>query len=90
MKSAVIPQVRVEPDLRHDLEAVLQDGETISGFVETAVRNAVAFRYVQSRFLARGDEALARYLKTGESRSVDEVLAKLQAKLETRRGQLTR
>lgn len=48
MKSAVIPQVRVEPELRAELEAVLQEGETLSEFVETAVRNAVEFRRVQT------------------------------------------
>ncbi len=37
MKSAVIPQVRVEPELRAELEAVLQEGETLSGFVEASV-----------------------------------------------------
>jgi hypothetical protein len=35
MKSAVIPQVRVEPELRAELEAVLKDGETLSEFVES-------------------------------------------------------
>ena len=89
MKSAVIPQVRVEPALRHDLEAVLQNGETISGFVETAVRNAVAFRHVQSRFHERGESAWQRFRATGESRKPEEVLGKLQAKLDAKRKQLS-
>ncbi len=88
MKSAVIPQVRVEPDFRHELEAALQSGETISEFVEAAVRNAVAFRQVQSRFHERGGRAWTGFLATGESRSTDEVLDKLQAKLDAKRRQL--
>lgn len=88
MKTAVIPQVRVEPDFRLALEAALQSGETLSGFVEDAVRNAVAFRHVQSRFHERGEAAWAQYLATDESRSTEEVLDKLQAKLDAKRRQM--
>ena len=88
MKSTVIPQVRVEPALRAELEAVLQQGETLSGFVEAAVRNAVAFRQVQTRFHERGQAAWEHYQTTGLSVSADEALAKLQAKLDARRKQL--
>ena len=89
MKSAVIPQVRVEPELRHDLEAVLHNGETISGFVEAAVRNAVAFRHAQSRFHDPREGAWQRFRATGESRTPEEVLGKLQAKLDAKRKQLS-
>lgn len=88
MKSAVIPQVRVEPSLRTELEAVLEEGETISEFVEASVRSAVAFRRVQSRFHARGQAAWEQFQATGESVSADEVLARLQAKLDAKRKQL--
>jgi hypothetical protein len=36
MKTAVIPQIRVEPELRAELEAVLEQGETLTDFVETS------------------------------------------------------
>lgn len=88
MKSAIIPQVRVEPELRAELEAVLQRGETLSEFVEVSVRNAVEFRLVQKRFHERGQAAWERYQSTGASVSTDEVLSKLQAKLDARRKQL--
>lgn len=88
MKSAVIPQVRVEPALRAELEAVLLEGETLSGFVEATVRSAVAFRRVQTRFHERGQAAWERHLATGESVSADEVLDRLQAKLDAKRKQL--
>jgi predicted transcriptional regulator len=88
MKSAVIPQVRVEPELRAELEAALLEGETLSGFVEASVRNAVAFRRAQTQFHARGQTAWEHYQATGESVSTDEVLAKLQAKLDAKRKQL--
>lgn len=88
MKSAVIPQVRVEPELRAELESVLREGETLSGFVEASVRSAVAFRRVQSRFHERGEQAWMHHQATGESSSVEEVLDKLHARLELRRRQL--
>ncbi len=88
MKSAVIPQVRVEQELRAELEAVLRQGETLSEFVEAAVRSAVEFRRVQTRFHERGQAAWEHYESTGESVPADKVLAKLQAKLDARRKQL--
>jgi plasmid stabilization system protein ParE len=42
MKSAVIPQIRVEPELRAELESVLGQGETLTDFVEATVRKAEA------------------------------------------------
>ena len=88
MKSAVIPQVRVEPELRAELEAVLQEGETLSEFVESSVRSAVAFRRIETRFHARGQAAWEHYETTGESLSAADVLIKLQAKLDVKRKQL--
>lgn len=88
MKSAVIPQVRVEPELRAELEAVLRQGETLSEFVEASVRSAVEFRRVQARFYERGQAAWEHYQSTGESVPADQVLDKLKAKMEARRKQL--
>ena len=90
MKSAVIPQVRVEPELRSELEAVLRRGETLSEFVETSVRNAVEFRRVQTRFHERGETAWAGYQRTGLAVPADEVLTQLQAKLDAKRKQISR
>jgi Arc/MetJ-type ribon-helix-helix transcriptional regulator len=88
MKTAVIPQVRVEPELRAELEAVLQQGETLSEFVEASVRSAVEFRRMQTRFHERGQAAWEHYQSTGKSVSADEVLATLQARLNAKRTQL--
>ena len=52
MKTAVIRQIRVEPALRADLDAVLLPGETLTDFVEASVRAAVEFRRVQTDFAA--------------------------------------
>ena len=90
MKSAVIPQVRVEPELRAELESVLRQGETLSDFVEASVRSAIAFRRVQTDFHARAQEASQAYHATGESVPVAVVLARLQSKLDAKRKKLGR
>ena len=88
MKTAVIPQVRVEPELRADLDAVLLPGETLTEFVEASVRRAVEFRRVQTDFAARCDASLAAYERTGISIPADIVLSKLEAKVAARVKQL--
>jgi len=90
MKSAVIPQIRVEPELRAELESVLQQGETLSQFVEATVREAIAFRRMQTEFHARAQAASEAYHRTGTAVPADTVLAGLQAKLDTKRKQLQR
>ena len=41
MKTTTIPSIRVEPDFRAEVEAVLAEGETLSQFVEASVRASV-------------------------------------------------
>ena len=88
MKTAVIPQVRVEPELRAQLDAVLTENETLSDFVETAVRRAVEYRRVQTAFHARGQAAFEHYQRTGISHTAKNVFDSLQAKLDARRKQV--
>lgn len=90
MKSAVIPQIRVEPELRAELESVLQPGETMTDFVEATVRNAIAFRRVQTAFHARARAASEEYHRTGASVPVENVLERLQSKLDAKRKKLGR
>lgn len=88
MKSAVIPQIRVEPELRAELESVLRPGETLTEFIEATVRNAIAFRRFQTTFHARAQSASEEYHRTGVSAPVATVLDKLQFKLDARRKTL--
>ena len=88
MKSAVIPQIRVEPELRAELESVLKPGETLTEFIEATVRNAIAFRRFQSTFHARAQAESEEYHRTGVSVPVATVLDKLQSKLDARRKTL--
>ena len=90
MKSAVIPQIRVEPELRAELESVLKQGETLTDFVEATVRSAIAFRRVQTDFHARAQAASEEYHRSSVSVPVETVLERLQAKLDSRRKKLGR
>lgn len=81
MKTASLPAVRIEPELRQALEAVLQQGETLSAFVESSVRQALQQRGQQAEFVARGLASLAAARQTGDLREADEVLDKLAQRL---------
>ena len=84
MKTAVIPQVRVEPELRAQLEEVLASGEALSDFVEDAVRRAVERRRVEAAFHARGQAAWQEYRRTGRAKPAEEVFDAMQARLDAR------
>jgi len=88
MKSAILPQVRVDPELRADLESMLRKGETLSEFIEDTVRSAVAYRRTQAEFHARGETAWQEYLHTGVAHPVDTVIAEMRERLEIKRRQL--
>ena len=81
MKTAAIPAVRVSPELRQAAEAVLQSGETLSGFVEDAVRRNVEFRYAQRAFIERGLASGEVAKKSGKFVSAAAVLGKLARRL---------
>ena len=88
MKTAILPQVRVEPQLRADLESVLHEGESLSEFLESTVRKAVEYRRMQAEFHARADAAWEEYKRTGASHAAKDVVAELRAKTDARRKQL--
>lgn len=90
MKTATIPSVRVEPEFRAEVEAVLGEGETLSEFVEASVRAGVERRRIQAEFVARGLRSRDEARRTGNYVDADVVLAKLQRKLDTAREQLAK
>lgn len=81
MKTSTIPAVRVEPELRDEVEALLGEGETVSEFVEASVRAAVHQRRSQVEFVARGLRSLDEARRSGTYVTGDAVLQKLQRKL---------
>ncbi|WP_144138974.1 YlcI/YnfO family protein [Paraburkholderia sp. BCC1884] len=80
-ESANFPSVRVEPELRAAAEDVLQDGESISNFVEQAIRDNIARRLQHREFVVRGLVSHDDAKESGDYVSADDVVARLEARL---------
>ncbi|MCA0175111.1 MAG: prevent-host-death protein [Proteobacteria bacterium] len=85
MKTATLPPIRIAPSLREQVEALLADGETLSAFIETAVRDAAQRRQHQSEFIARGLASREQALATGAYLSLDEAIQRLRGRLDRAR-----
>ncbi len=81
MKTATIPSLRVEPALREAAEGLLRDGESLSGFVESAVRAQIQQRQQQAAFIARGLASRDQAKATGVYVSSAAVLKRLEGRL---------
>ena len=81
MKTATLPSIRVEPELRLQLEAVLHEHESLSQFVEASVIESLKRRQNQAEFIARGIASLDRAKTSGEYVGADEVIDGLERKL---------
>jgi hypothetical protein len=82
MKTATIPSLRVDPQLRDAAEAVLQDGETLSSFVEKSIRTQIDWRQTQQAFVTRGLASKNQARLDNEYYSADQVIAELDAMLD--------
>lgn len=82
MKTASLPSLRVDPELRAAAESVLEEGETLSAFLENAVRRQIDFRKTQSEFIARGLASRDEAKRTGRYHSSEEVLGMIRVKLD--------
>jgi hypothetical protein len=85
MKTATLPSLRVEPALRDAAESVLQEGETLSSFVESAVREQVQLRRQREAFIARGLAALDDARKANDYLTPGQSLARLDAMLKRKK-----
>jgi hypothetical protein len=81
MKTTTIPPLRVSPELRKEAESVLEDGESLSGFVLDAVTRSIEYRKARQEFIARGLASRAKAAKSGRYISADKVLGKLERRL---------
>ena len=78
MKTASIPSLRVDPELRHDAESVLRKGETLSSFMEQALRSSIQSRRVQKEFIARGLASRDEAKQTGEYFAAETILSEME------------
>ena len=85
MKTATIPSLRVDPELRAAAESVLKEGETLSAFVEGSLKKQIEYRKTQAEFIARGLAAREEAERTGFYYTSEDVLGMLQSKLEKAR-----
>ncbi len=81
MKTATFPSLRVEAELREAAEQCLQEGETISQFVEQSIRENIERRRHQSEFIARGLASRDEAQRTGTWVASDVVMARLEGML---------
>lgn len=81
MKTASMPSLRVDPELRQDAESVLHQGETLSSFMEQALRASIQSRKSRQEFIARGLASRDEARKTGEYFAAEEVLSEMDALL---------
>ena len=84
MKTASLPSLRVEPELRDAAESVLVEGESLSSFIESAVRETIERRRTRAQFIARGLASRDDARKTGVYFEAGEVLGELADKLAQR------
>src|SRR5690606_34136088 len=84
MKTATIPSLRVDPELRAAAESVLKEGETLSAFVESSLRQQVHVRKSQAEFIASGLASREEAKRTGEYYSAELVLGELKAMLDAK------
>ncbi|WP_306603549.1 YlcI/YnfO family protein [Azonexus sp.] len=82
MKTATIPSLRVDPELRRSAESVLHEGESLSGFVEHAIRKTIAYRQAEKEFVVRGLVARDQARQTGHYVEASAVLDRLQGMLD--------
>jgi hypothetical protein len=57
-RSATLPPIRVAPETKASLEAVLREGESLTQFIENAVCREAEFRAEQNAAVARAKKAL--------------------------------
>ncbi len=81
MKTATIPSLRVDPSLRREAEAVLEEGETLSSFVESSLRAQVALRRQREAFLKRGIVSRNKARRTGVYHEAGDVVGELRQML---------
>ena len=86
MKTSTLPPLRVEPALRTQVEQVLRAGESLSAFVEAAVRQGLHARLAQQEFVARGLASLESARDSGDYVTAQQSMERLERKLKQARA----
>src|SRR5512134_3167544 len=81
MTTTTIPPLRVPPEIRRQAEAVLDPGETLSGFVLDSLTRSIEYGRARQEFVARDLANSAQAKKEGRYVPADRVISKLARKL---------
>ncbi len=74
-RSATLPPIRIAPEVKASVEAVLREGESLTQFIESAVRREAEFRAEQIATVARAKKALRAADKGAGVVTVEDFLA---------------
>ena len=77
-RTATLPPIRVAPETKAGLEAVLRQGESLTQFIENAVCREMEFRAEQSAAITRAKKALRSADKGVGVMTSDDFLAGMQ------------
>lgn len=77
-RSATLPPIRVTPETKASLEAVLREGESLTQFIENAVRQEAEFRAEQNAAVARARKAMRSADKGVGLMAADDFLVGMQ------------
>ena len=88
MKTGTFPSLSVSTDLREAAESALLRVESLSGLIETAVRETMHRRQQVAEFLACGLHAGEEALSSGNYHAAATVHDELQRKLDARPNQV--
>ncbi len=81
MKSATLPSLRVDPELRLEAESVLHEGESLSSFMEQSLKANIERRKLHREFVSRGLASRENARASGEYYSAESVLDELDEML---------
>lgn len=81
MKTATIPSLRVEPELRQAVESVLHNGESLSSFMIQSLQANIRRRKLQQEFIARGLASRDQARQDNEYFEANDVLTELKEML---------
>ena len=77
-RSATLPPIRVAPETKASVEAVLREGESLTQFIESAVCREVEFRAEQRAAVSRAGKALHAADSGQGLMTADELMAGMQ------------
>ena len=85
MKTKSLPSTRISPELRDEVMQSLQEGESLSSFIEESVRHTIQRRKAQKEFIERGLRSKTEARNSNTYFTADEVITGLEEQLQIAR-----